>query len=201
MNVCVRRILVEMYFLSKSGKWWTGSHRQWPPPPQPLPPLASILCLLHLSFRYLSTLSLSFALSIPKSLFSLDCFGLINLMLNLETYFSKSPGLEREKTTDKMASIIHVYHLLFISLKNVRSSQKFTSPFRLPRAAITFSVVQLNISGQILQRATFNWQGYFWMDALSFCSVGLYFIKLGVCCGSNTKPLPFKLQLWACHWV
>lgn len=65
------------------------------PPPLPLHYPQSF-CLLHLSFRYLSALSLSFALSIPKSPFSLDCLGLINLVLNLETYFSKTPGLERE---------------------------------------------------------------------------------------------------------
>lgn len=107
-------------------------------------------CLLHLSFRYLSTLSLSFALSIPKSPFSLDCRGLINLMLNLETYFSKTPGLKREKTADKMASLIPVYHLLFISLKNVRPSRKFPRLFCLSVAAITFSVLQLNVSDHIL---------------------------------------------------
>lgn len=82
-------ILVKMYFHPESGKWWTGSHRQCP---LPLPP---VFLQLHLSFRYRSTLSLSPALSIPKSLFFLDCLSLINLMLNLETYFSKSLGLER----------------------------------------------------------------------------------------------------------
>lgn len=114
---------------------------------QTMPPLPYFqsFCLLHLSFRYLSTLSLS----IPKSLFPLDCLGLINLMLNLETYFSKSLALEREKTIDKMASLIHVYHLLFISLKNVRSSQKFPSLFCLSLAAITFSVLQSNVIGYI----------------------------------------------------
>ncbi len=117
-----------------------------PPPPH----YPQSFCLLHLSFRYHSTLSLSFALSIPKSLFSLDCLGLINLMLNLETYFSKTPGLERERTADKMASLIHVYHLLFVSLKNVRSSQKCPSLFCLSVAAITFSVLQLNVSDHIL---------------------------------------------------
>lgn len=118
---------------------------------QTMPPLHYLqsFCLLHLSFRYLSTLSLSFALSIPKSLFPLYCLGLINPMLNLETYFSKSPALEREKTTDKMASLIRVYHLLFISLKNVRSSQKFPCLLCLSRAAITFSVFCSNVIGYV----------------------------------------------------
>lgn len=93
-EVCVR-ILTKMYFHPESGKWWTGSPRQCPLSPP------SVFLLLHLSFRYRSTLSLSFALSIPKSLFSLDCLSLINLMLNLETYFSKSKGLERERSADK----------------------------------------------------------------------------------------------------
>lgn len=120
------------------------------PPHHPLLHYPQSFCVLHLSFRYLSTLSLSFALSIPKSLFSLDCLSLINLMLNLETYFSMSPGLEREKTTDKMATLIHVYHLLFISLTNAKSSQKFPSLFCLSVCCHNFSVLQLNVTGRIL---------------------------------------------------
>lgn len=56
-----------------------------------------------------------------------------------------------------------------------------------------FFSVQLSISGNILQRTTFNWQRYYSLDALSFRSVGPCFIKLGVCWRSNTKPLPFQI--------
>lgn len=101
-------------------------------------------CPPYLSFKYLSTLSFSSALSIPGFLFSSDWLSLINLMLNLDTYFSKSPGLERERTTDEMTSLIHVYYLLFFSLINVMSSQRFPSFFFFASAAaITFSVLQI----------------------------------------------------------
>lgn len=145
-------------------------------PPHP-PNYPQSFCLLNLSFRYLSTLSLSFALSIPKSFFSPDCLSLIKLLLNLETYFSKSPGLKREETTDKMASLIHVYHLLFISLTNVELSQKFPVPFCLSEAAITFSCppIKCHWLHSRLRRPHLNRQR---AQMTSFSLVGLCFIQL-----------------------
>lgn len=183
-----------MYFHSKSGRWWTGSHRQWrgPSPPRRV----SILCLAHLSFRYLSTSTGAFLLLtlFPSLfLFPLDCPGLINRMLNLETYSSKSQGPEKRKGTgDETAPVIRVYYLLFISLRNVRSSLRNLPLMSLWGSHHSFSV-QLNISGHILQRTTFNWQRYYSLGALSFRSVGPHFIKLGVCWRSNTKPLPLRI--------
>lgn len=44
-----------------------------------------------------------------------------------------------------------------------------------------------------------NWQH---IQTTSFSSVGLCFMKLGACWGSNRISLPFKLQLqMCCHWV
>lgn len=184
-----------MYFHSQSGRWWTGSHRQWrgPSPSQRV----SILCLAHLSFRYLSTFAGAFLLlTLFPSLFLFpsDCPGLINRMLNLETYPSKSQRPEKRKkgTGDGAAPVIRVYYLLFISLRNVRSSLRNLRLMPLWGSHHFFSV-QLNISGHILQRTTFNWQRYYSLGALSFRSVGPCFIKLGVCRRSNTKPLPFQI--------
>lgn len=178
-----------MYFHPESGKWWTGSPRQCPLSPP------SVFLLLHLSFRYRSTLSLSFALSIPKSLFSLDCLSLINLMLNLETYFSKSKGLERKRSADKkMASLIHVYHLLFISLMNRKSSQKYPSAFCLSAAAVTFSCSPIKCHWPYSRLKSAAFKLTVWTaDIVQLRGAMLYKIK--ACWDSNGISLPLKLQL------
>lgn len=161
-------------------------------------------------------MSLSFALSIPKSLFSLDCLSLINLMLNLEAYFSKSPGLEREKTTDEMVSIIYVYHLLFKSLK--KSGKKREVVTEIPISLFLSLRCRHNFFGPpfkcqqphpCLRRPWFKLT-WFLLLLLSFflhtylnhhlSSVRLCFIKLGAGWGSNRISLPFKLQQqMGCH--
>jgi len=50
-----------------------------------------------------------------------------------------------------MAPLIHVYHLLFIALKNARAPQKSPSLFCLSVAAITFpTVLPLNVSDHMI---------------------------------------------------
>lgn len=58
-----------------------------------------------------------------------------------------------------MASVIHVYHLLFISLKNVRSSQKFPSVLCLSHAAIT-SPLQRHWLQPLSEEATLELKAY-----------------------------------------
>lgn len=114
-----------------------------------------------------------------------------------------SPGLEREKTTDKMAPLIHVYHLLFISLTNAKSSQKFPSLFCLSIAAITFfsscPPIKCHWPHSRLGRPHLNWQC---VQMTSFSSVRLRFIKLRLVEILIGYLMLLKLQLqMCCHWV
>lgn len=150
MRMCVRELGADISENVFSFWKWQVMDRisQTMPPPTTRSLFVRCTCLLD-SFQP----CLFLLHSIPKSIFSLDCLSLINLMLNLETYFSKSPGLKRERTTDKMAFLIHVYHLLFISLTMVKLSQKF--PLRSLLSSCRshnfffFPVLQLNVTGHI----------------------------------------------------
>lgn len=119
-----------------------------------------------------------FALSIPRSLFSLDCLSLINLMLNLETYFSKSKGLERERSKDEngfsnscLSSFIYLFDerevvpKISLCLSSLCSRRNF------------FPVLQLNVTGRIVvsRGPHLNRQRE---QLTSFSSEGLRFIKL-----------------------
>lgn len=140
-------------------------------------------------------MSLSFALSIPKIPFSMDCGSLINLMLNLEIFLKDIP-----ESADKVALLIPVYHVLFISLKNVSMSgiRRALWPHRCSRNFFCPPIKCHPLySGP--RRPYLNWQHF---QMTSFTSVGLDFIKLGGCWGSNRKCLLFKFQLqWCCQWA
>lgn len=103
--VCVcaggwRRILVKCVFILK-----VASDGQDLPDNALLPP--SSVFFVHLSFRHLSTLSLPLC-TIPRLPPFFSLWSLTNRMLNLETYFSKSPGLEKRKATHNITHLIHV---------------------------------------------------------------------------------------------
>lgn len=188
-----------MYFLSKSGKWWTGSHRQCPLPPPPYYPQS--FCLLHLSFRYLSTLSLSFALSIPKSL----SFPGLPLLDKSDAKFRDVflSGTRTRKREDHrqnglsnpcLSSFIYLFEkcevvteITLCLLSLCRCHNFFCPPIKCQWPHSCPRMPHL------------NWQH---IQITSFSSVGLCFIKLGACWGSNRISLPFKLQLqtW-CHWA
>lgn len=89
-----------------------------------------------------------------------------------------------------MASLIHIYRLLFICLMNAKSSEKFPSLFYLPVTAITFSVLQLNVTGHILvsRGPHSNWQH---VQLTPFSSEGLCFIKL--------RLVEIQIE-YHCHW-
>lgn len=140
-------------------------------------------------------MSLFFALSIPKIPFSVDCRCLINLMLNLEIFLKDIP-----ESADKVALLIPVYHVLFISLKNVSMSEIRWALWP-HRCSWNFFCPPIKshppYSGP--RRPYLNWQHF---QMTSFTSVGLDFIKLGGCWGSNRICLLFKFQLqWCCQWA
>lgn len=89
-----------------------------------------------------------------------------------------------------MASLIHIYRLLFIRLMNAKSSEKPPSRFCLRATAITFSVLQLNVTGRILvsRGPHSNWQP---AQLTPFSSEGLYVIKL--------KLVEIQIE-YHCHW-
>lgn len=120
------------------------------PPFLPLPnplPLNLFVCCTCLLDTFQPRLFL-FALSIPKSLSSLDCLDLINLKLNLETYFSKTPrtrggggGCRQNGLSDPcLSSFIYLFEKREVVTETLLS---LLSPKH-------FSVFQLNIGDHIL---------------------------------------------------
>lgn len=154
---CVRRADISGDVFSFS-KWQVmdridltdnGPHRHGPSPLG----LASILCLSHLSFRYLSTPVPFFCSLYSQVSFSLGWAQFDKSDAKFRDVFLKVTGArKRKRTTDKMASAIPVYYLLFISFKEcevIAEKSLFNVSLRKPSF---LSVVQLNISGHILQR-------------------------------------------------
>lgn len=97
-----------------------------------------------------------------------------------------------------MAPLIPVYHLLFISLKNVRPSRNLPGLFCLLCRRHNFLCPPIKCqwphSGP--GRPHLNWQHF---QITSFSSVGLCLRILGACWGSNRISLPFKFQLQLCY--
>lgn len=105
-----------------------------------------------------------------------------------------------------MAPLIRVYHLLFISVKNVRPSEKFPSLFCLPLLPPQLFFpppprppIKCQWPRSRPRRPHLCWQR---IQITSFSSVGLCFVKLGACWDPNGISLPFKLQpQTSCQWV
>lgn len=112
----------------------------------------------------------------------------------------RHPGLKREESADKVSLLFPVYHVLFISLEHVRMSGILPSLWSR-RCCGSFFCTPIKChppySGP--KRPHLYWQRF---QITSFSSVGLDFIKLGGCWGSNRISLLFKFQLqWCCQWA
>ena len=122
-------------------------------------------------------------------------------MLNLETYFSKTPGLEKREDRRQnglsnpcLSSFIYLFEKREAVTESPRSLLS-------PRCCHNFFCppIKCHWPHSCPRRPHLNWQH---IQITSFSSVGLCFIILGACWGSNRISLPFKLQLkTCCQWV
>lgn len=137
----------------------------------------------------------------------MDCLGMINLVLNLETYFSKTPGPEkRGERRQNGPSNPCLSSFIYLCEKREAIREIPISLLSPSVAATTFfspppprPPIKCQWPRSRPRRPHLCWQR---IQITSFSSVGLCFVKLGACWDPNGISLPFKLQpQTSCQWV